>query len=517
MSKVHPEKKEKMFECLHTLEGHSKEISSVAISTDGVFVVTGSWDNTCKIWDRVTGECLHTLEGHSDNVNSVAISADGALVVTGSFDMTCKVWDRDTCKCLHTLEGHSAEVSSVATSADGAFVVTGSTDKTCKVWDRVTGKCLHTLEGHYSRVLTVAISADGAFVVTGSWDQTCKVWDSSMWHDGRISKGDNRSRESFSRPLSDENTSLIEWKDDKFSSRSYKTKVVGQTIPDLMAETMTLMCRYTASNPRRLKRTVNVLQLINQLSMIRPVSELDSKNFLSREKDWELFSIKIVKWVFLCENYPFRTSFLVHILCDIEQKHRFNSMQPKTGELDLKFQCDETLYKKVLNYSLSEFYHAFVEKYIYIVESSAKMNRLDGDPEEFALLLATPMSQLPKFAEKIVCCGDILGVAVNADSMKSDRNFALLTYSFNLNVSMRRQISIEMTALVSCSEMTMKHREIAEHDREGRVDVLERGTIVQKRELLWRRQMSKGTDPPSTPEGETCKRKKNENHECIDY
>ncbi len=36
----------------HTLTGHQGGIGSVAISPDNSFIVTGSWDNTAKVWTR---------------------------------------------------------------------------------------------------------------------------------------------------------------------------------------------------------------------------------------------------------------------------------------------------------------------------------------------------------------------------------------------------------------------------------------------------------------------------------
>ena len=40
---------------MRTLAGHSARVTSVAISADGKRVVSGSYDNTVKIWDVETG------------------------------------------------------------------------------------------------------------------------------------------------------------------------------------------------------------------------------------------------------------------------------------------------------------------------------------------------------------------------------------------------------------------------------------------------------------------------------
>ena len=81
-------------------------------------IISGSYDNTIKIWDANTGQCLKTLEGHSDDVISVAYSPDGKKIVSGSSDKTIKIWDAKKGECLKTLEGHSDGVISVAYSPD---------------------------------------------------------------------------------------------------------------------------------------------------------------------------------------------------------------------------------------------------------------------------------------------------------------------------------------------------------------------------------------------------------------
>jgi len=74
-----------------TLTGHTDEVYSVALSADGLTLVSGSRDQTIKVWNLSTGQAVRTLTGHTDAVISVAISADGQTLVSGSSDTTVKV------------------------------------------------------------------------------------------------------------------------------------------------------------------------------------------------------------------------------------------------------------------------------------------------------------------------------------------------------------------------------------------------------------------------------------------
>ncbi|QGA18984.1 hypothetical protein EYB26_006669 [Talaromyces marneffei] len=162
---------------LQTLEGHSASVMSVAFSSDGQTVVSGSVDRTIKLWDTKTGSELQTLKGHSASVTSVAFSSDGQTVASGSWDSTIKLWDTKAGSELQILKGHSAWVSSVAFSSNGQTVASGSNDGTIKLWDTRTGSKLQTLKAHSALVTSVAFSSDGQAVASGSWDRTIKFWD----------------------------------------------------------------------------------------------------------------------------------------------------------------------------------------------------------------------------------------------------------------------------------------------------------------------------------------------------
>ena len=124
---------------LFTLYGHTGPVTSVSFSPDGTRIVTGSADQTAKVWDARTGTALLELKGHTGAVTSVSFSPDGTRIVTGSEDQTAKVWDARTGTPLLDLKGHTDGVTSVSFSPDGTRIVTGSRDQTAKVWDARTG------------------------------------------------------------------------------------------------------------------------------------------------------------------------------------------------------------------------------------------------------------------------------------------------------------------------------------------------------------------------------------------
>ncbi|UXE62808.1 MAG: hypothetical protein KA717_08925 [Woronichinia naegeliana WA131] len=72
--------------------GHSKEITGIAITPDNQTVVTASWDETVRRWDRNTGTCFQILRGHSGRIWSMAMTTDGQKIVTGSQDKLIKIW-----------------------------------------------------------------------------------------------------------------------------------------------------------------------------------------------------------------------------------------------------------------------------------------------------------------------------------------------------------------------------------------------------------------------------------------
>jgi dynein assembly factor with WDR repeat domains 1 len=78
-------------------DAHVLPLTNCAFNKPGDRFITGSYDQTCKVWDTFTGEQLLSLEGHEGVVYALAFNNPfGDTIMTGSFDRTAKLWNAST-------------------------------------------------------------------------------------------------------------------------------------------------------------------------------------------------------------------------------------------------------------------------------------------------------------------------------------------------------------------------------------------------------------------------------------
>jgi WD40 repeat protein len=160
---------------LMTLEGHLNSVQSVSITADGKRAISGSIDNTLRLWDIESGECLQIFRD-AGWINCVCITPDGKRAISGSTDNTLRLWDLENGQCLIILEGHNGSVTSICLTPDGSKAISGSADGTLRLWDLKSWQCLKILAGHRGSVCSVCITPNGTRAVAGSIDMTMQLW-----------------------------------------------------------------------------------------------------------------------------------------------------------------------------------------------------------------------------------------------------------------------------------------------------------------------------------------------------
>jgi WD40 repeat protein/class 3 adenylate cyclase len=182
---------------LHSLAGHDNAVNGLAVSADGRYAATASWDETAKVWDTSTGSLVSTLAGHTEILFRPSFSPNGRWLLTGSLDNTARLWDVASGRELRRLSIHTAAVYEAAFTPDGRHAITVSADRTARVWDLDRPLEAGTLAGQESFVYAVDFSPDGRLIFTGSADLSGRLWDAQTltqralpYEDSRVDRAD---------------------------------------------------------------------------------------------------------------------------------------------------------------------------------------------------------------------------------------------------------------------------------------------------------------------------------------
>ena len=167
------------------LKGHQKPIRSLAISNNSKWLVSGSEDQTVRVYDLKASYPAAeqiVLKGHELAVNCVTISPDGRWLVTGGGDSIVRIWDMQSRQSMAKpipLQEHEGWITTQAFSPDGKWLATGSYDNTIRIWRMDEAKqpeVVKVLSGHTGLIKSVEFSRQGNMLVSVGSDREVRLW-----------------------------------------------------------------------------------------------------------------------------------------------------------------------------------------------------------------------------------------------------------------------------------------------------------------------------------------------------
>ena len=158
---------------------HERAINCVLLTPDSRGIISASSDGRIRLRSLLSGAFIREFKGHTSPVRALCVTQDSKILASGADDGSIGVWDFQTGKFSSILEGHTGPVRAVAFADDGEHVLSASQDSTIRFWRIRTSRCLAILKGHIAPVTSLLVAEYGNLGVSGSLDGTARLWDIS--------------------------------------------------------------------------------------------------------------------------------------------------------------------------------------------------------------------------------------------------------------------------------------------------------------------------------------------------
>ncbi|KAB2081048.1 hypothetical protein ES319_A05G106400v1 [Gossypium barbadense] len=212
------------------MKGHERPLTFLKYNRDGDLLFSCAKDHTPTVWFADNGERLGTYRGHNGAVWSCDVSRDSMRLITGSADQTVKLWNVQTGSQLYTfnfgsparsvdfsvgdklavittdpfmeltsaihvkriardpaeqteeselvIKGPQGRINRAVWGPLNRTIISAGEDAIIRIWDSETGKLLREADkesGHKKTITSLTKSADGSHFLTGSLDKSAKL------------------------------------------------------------------------------------------------------------------------------------------------------------------------------------------------------------------------------------------------------------------------------------------------------------------------------------------------------
>jgi WD40 repeat protein/uncharacterized caspase-like protein len=127
--------------------GHTEKITSLAFSKDGKWLLSGSTDNTARLWEVSSAKEVRKFQEEDLDITAVGISPDNATAIVGYTFGLMRLFDIASGDPKDALPGHNSPIHRILFSNDGKYLFSLSEDGKGLLRETSAPQPTHAIEG----------------------------------------------------------------------------------------------------------------------------------------------------------------------------------------------------------------------------------------------------------------------------------------------------------------------------------------------------------------------------------
>lgn len=158
------------------LAGHKDTVTCLDYSYSRLFIASGSFDGTIKLWNIKRNIIEFTLNSTFGSVWSLIFTNNDTYLISGMMEKNIVVWDLNTRTIFKILSQHDGCVNALAISAN-TFLISGSDDNSICVWRMNSFELLNVYKAHTNYITCVCADSNGGNFASASADKSVIYWE----------------------------------------------------------------------------------------------------------------------------------------------------------------------------------------------------------------------------------------------------------------------------------------------------------------------------------------------------
>lgn len=158
------------------LYGHKKSPTTLSVSENGRWLLSGSSEDAAILWHLETGRLAHKLPGHKRSVTFVKLNKKATKAVTVGDDQQVRIWELRWDKPPLKVKPHKYFLRTSAVSPDFQTLVTSDTRGQIVLSNLKSGECSKPVPGHNRSYKAMSFSPDGRLIAMSARDSSLQIW-----------------------------------------------------------------------------------------------------------------------------------------------------------------------------------------------------------------------------------------------------------------------------------------------------------------------------------------------------